>query len=111
MVSTRARNRIRIVEYLDTISIFFTFKQYIRSKNIFKLFLIFIYFLATACAVNFRTMCTNGAIADATANPLRLTQVAGFEDRKNDVVYSKPLVASEEARVVVFFPGDVQVIF
>lgn len=56
-------------------------------------------------------MCTNGAIADATANPLRLTQVAGFEDRKNDVVYSKPLVASEEARVVVFFPGDVQVIF
>lgn len=40
--------------------------------------------------------------------PLRLEQVAGFKERKNDVVYCKPLIDSPLSKVVIFFPGDVQ---
>lgn len=41
--------------------------------------------------------------------PLRLLNVLGFEQRTNDIVYCHPQKSSENADIVVFFGGDVQV--
>ncbi|CAG9773016.1 unnamed protein product [Ceutorhynchus assimilis] len=51
---------------------------------------------------------TSKIISMALKNPIRLPDIAGYEERKNDIVYSKPLVDSAVAKVVIFFPGDVQ---
>lgn len=44
------------------------------------------------------------------AGPLRLLAVAGYNGRKNDIIYNKCKTGVKAATKVVFFGGDVQVI-
>ncbi|KAL1509453.1 hypothetical protein ABEB36_004187 [Hypothenemus hampei] len=54
-------------------------------------------------------MATDQTIASATKGSLRLLEVQGFEDRKNDIIYGYPFnEGSNNGDVIVFFPGDVQ---
>lgn len=47
----------------------------------------------------------------ASLGPIRLLQLTGFEQRTNDVVYCPPLKKAQNTDLIVFFGGDVQVIY
>ncbi|XP_066252133.1 mitochondrial protein C2orf69 homolog isoform X2 [Euwallacea similis] len=49
-------------------------------------------------------------MATTRQNPLRLSAVLGFQERKNDIIYTQSLTTSIKSNphIVVFFPGDVQ---
>lgn len=39
----------------------------------------------------------------------RFTNVSGFLQRENDILYNSPLISSVTSRILVFFGGDTQV--
>lgn len=43
--------------------------------------------------------------------PIRLPAVPGYEGRINDIIYSPPQARSEEETAVIYFGGDVQVLY
>ena len=50
------------------------------------------------------------------AHPFRIFAVGGFQNRTNDIVYCPPIIrqqnhTEDESTAVVYFGGDVQVIF